>query len=283
MKPFRWNLKKKEQLGSLLDVIAEDVYGEYEEQLVECASKVVGRSCGRKIIFIGRSPENIFDYLSGVFEGTSHENNIDILNISNRFRDIDDIKNQLPKAYEALKEHFIELGISPSQILTESKGVNFCDLVASGGTFEQLFEFIQKWSNEDKSDFRSVVSKLSFTGITERTKNSPNTWRWQQNVDWVKEHDKLTVKNVSIPVELWNYLGNRQNKVAKTNNPERWGDEEVMLPPREEGNIRALKQAYELYNVGQDKRMSFAQKLASTQEFREPWLRALVNEIKRTA
>ncbi|MBU2714522.1 hypothetical protein, partial [Zooshikella harenae] len=172
---------------------------------------------------------------------------------------------------------------SPAQIISEPTGICFSDLVAWGGTFERLFEFIQKWVLEYKQDFPAVVGKLSFLGITQRTKNSPNTWRWQQNASWVKEHPKLTVKNVSIPVELWDYLGNRQAKVAKTNYPERWGGHEIVSPPREDGNLKALKQAYQIYSLGIEQKREFAEKLASTQEFKDAWLRSLVNELKRSA
>lgn len=280
MKPFRWNIKKREQLGRLLDVEAECAYENYEDHLSDCAAKVVARSSDKRIIFIGRSPENIFDYLSGVFQGTSHEKKIDILNISNRFREIDDIKKKFPGAYDFLKEHFIEMGVSPKQIVSEHNGVCFSDLVAWGGTFQRLFEFIQAWCFEENHDFPAIVSKLSFVGITQRTKNSPNTWRWQQNADWVKGHNKLTIKNVSIQRELWDYLGNRQVKVAKTNSPERWGSEDVVLPPREEGNLQALKQARQIYLLGLEQKRAFAEKLAFTHEFREAWLRSLVNELK---
>ncbi|MDM8558355.1 hypothetical protein [Candidatus Parabeggiatoa sp. HSG14] len=283
MKPFRWNIRKKEQLGSLLDITAEEAYDDYEDHLAECASKVVARSGGRKLIFVGRSPENIFDYLSGVFENTNHESQIDILNISNRFMDIDNIRKELPLSYKALKDHFMVLGIAPNQIVLNTKGICFCDLVYWGGTFEKLFEFIQKWSIEERSDFPSIINKTSFIGITQRTKNNPNTWRWQQNADWVKNHNKLRVKNISIPERLWDYLGNQQVKVAKTNYPERWGGKEVMLPPREEGNIKALKQAYEIYCQGVKQKVLFAERLASNQEFKEPWLRSLVNELKKIA
>lgn len=93
MKPFRWNLKKREQLGTLLDIDAESTYADYEAHLVDCASKVVARSNGKKIIFVGRSPENIFDYISGIVQKTTFEESVDILNISNRFREVDDIRN----------------------------------------------------------------------------------------------------------------------------------------------------------------------------------------------
>lgn len=88
MKPFRWNLKKPEQLGSLIKGEKNSAYYGYTEDLLDCSAKIIARSSNRRVVFVGRSPENIFDYLSGVFAGTSHESSIDILNISNRFKSI---------------------------------------------------------------------------------------------------------------------------------------------------------------------------------------------------
>lgn len=282
MKPFRWNLNKREQLGRLIEGEGSPSYPGYEHELAECAVKVVARSSGRRIIFVGRSPENIFDYLSGVFNATSHESKIGMLNISNRFRDIESIKQELPTSYLALKDHFSALNISPKDIATDQEGVCFCDLVASGGTFEQIFSFIQAWVLEENKDLRAVEHKLSFVGITQRTKNSPNTWRWQQHANWVVEHNRLIVKNVSVPASLWDYLGNRQRKVSKTNVPEAWGDDELLLPPRDEGNIKALKQAYNIFTLGAAQRKDFAEKLAMVQEVKETWLRDLISELKRS-
>ena len=281
MKPFRWNLKKREQLGDLLVGDTDPFYEGYEQELAECSAKVIARSANKRIVFVGRSPENIFDYLSGVLQGTEHENKLDILNISIRFRRIDETKVASPKAYEALKEHCISLGISPQDILSEPKGICFADLVSTGRTFESLFEFIRDWSIEDNLDFPAIVRKLSFIGITQRTKNSPNTWRWQQHAEWVKAHPQLTIKNVSVHMYLWGYLIDYQQKVAKSNSSKHRGNEEILLPPRDDRNIMALKQAYQIYNLGLSEKRQFSRQLSETQEFKEAWLRGLVSELRK--
>jgi hypothetical protein len=43
------------------------------DDLRPCASSVVGRCGGGRLVFVGRSPESLFDYLSGVFDGTAWE------------------------------------------------------------------------------------------------------------------------------------------------------------------------------------------------------------------
>jgi len=106
VKPFRWNLKKREQLGSLVSGSFAVGFGGYEDELAECAAKLLARSSSRRLIFVGRSPENIYDYLAGVLHNTSYENKVDILNISNRYRDPFEIRNELPAAFNALKQAF---------------------------------------------------------------------------------------------------------------------------------------------------------------------------------
>ena len=280
MKPFRWNLAKREQLGGLLSGDINFVYSDYEIELEDCTAKVLARSKNRKIIFVGRSPENIYDYLAGILQNTKHENRMDLLNISNRFRDVREIRNEIPQSYDALKQHFQELEISPQQLISSSVGICFSDLVASGGTFEQLFIFLKTWAIEDGLDFKSVAKKIGYIGITQRQKNSPNTWRWNQRLDWVKDYREMYIKNVSVPESLWNYLGNQQHKVTKGNVPENWGRDEILLPSREENNLQALRQAYQIYQLGLSRRSQMAARLAVCPEFREPWLRTLSTELK---
>ncbi|MCR9142947.1 MAG: hypothetical protein NXI24_11890 [bacterium] len=280
MKPFRWNIKKREQLGDLLAEPAAEAYDAYPAELAECAAKVVARSANKRIVFVGRSPENIFDYLSGVFEGTSHASKLDVLNISNRFAAIEEIQRENPGAFAALRAHFHDLEVSAGQIVANKTGVCFCDLVAEGGTFAQIFRFFELQAREDNIDLRALVQKLGFLGITVRMKTSPNTWRWQQHADWVRAYPRLFVKNISAPDSLWTYLGNRQVKVAKTNPPARWGSAEILHPPREAGNLSALRQAYDLYRLGSTQRKEFVELLAATPEFKDPWLRKLASELK---
>lgn len=280
MKPFRWNLKKREQLGSLLDGEKGSVVLHYLDELRECAAKVLARSDQRNLIFVGRSPENIFDYLSGVLQNTSWEYNIENLNISNRFKKIADIANQLPESYKSLKQHCELLHLSPAQLISSETGVCFVDLVSEGNTFDRLFEFYDRWCAEEKADLASVWKKLRFLGITIRTKNSPNTWRWYQHADWITNNRDLTAQSISIDHEFWSHMGDYQPKTINPNPPEKWNDESILSPPRSENRLEGLRVAYEIYQFGLSDKENFSKELAKLQEYKEPWLRKLSLEIK---
>ncbi len=279
MEPFRWNLAKREQLGRLVESDPKLPPELPIQEFAECAAKIVARSEDRRLVFVGRSPESIFDYLSGVFSDTPWSSRLHLLNISNRFRSIESIKNEMPHAFQALRDHFEACHASPSMMVADPAGVSFCDLVSEGGTFEKVFELIYSWSRELAIDRNSLRKKLGFVGVTERRKNSPNTWRWQQHADWVQDH-RVDVTNISISYRLWSYLGDYQPKVTKSNPPATWGTEEILLPPREESHVDALNKAYAIYRHGISDKRSFATRLARLDEFKKPWLRQLAHALK---
>ncbi len=257
MKPFRWDLKKQEQLGKLLDGQRATFFDGFFSELLECAQKIVSINQGASFVFVGRSPESIFDLLTGAYEGRPEQEHLIHLNISNRFQSIRKLQGEMPFQYEALKLHFLDLGLSPDQIVQAPRQVCFVDLVYAGGTYELLFEFLKNWCAEEKSDFSALKRKIKFLGITERTKNSPNTWRWQQHADWVKDNPEIEVKNISISRLLWGYLGDYQEKVENSNHPKKWGDNEMLLPPRGQENFRALRLAYDVYLYGKENASKF--------------------------
>src|SRR5215467_8668866 len=81
--PFRWDLVRPDQLGTLLDGYeAPDLW--FATDLIACAAKVLARCGGGRILFVGRSADSIFDLLSGVLADTSWRDRLDRLPFSFR-------------------------------------------------------------------------------------------------------------------------------------------------------------------------------------------------------
>lgn len=273
MKPFRWNLKKKEQLGGLLTGKRSPHYSGYINDIRKYSAQIFGRSEDRRMIFVGRSPANIFDYLSGVFQDTLLDDRIENLNISNRFYEINKLAKEIPDSYSSLKEHFKSLSLSPMQLISSKRGICFVDLVSEGSTFDRLYEFIHKWSNEEKVDSAAVWNKIKFLGLTNKTKNSPNTYRWSQDAIWLEDKVDIKAQSISIPWQMWDHMGNYQSKSSNTNKPEMWNDENILLPPREKERLEALRTAYDIYLIGLQETATFSKEIAKTPEYKEKWIR----------
>jgi len=276
--PFRWDLSRREQLGQLLSGEAEVFPAGYLEDLRETAAKVVARAGDGDLVFVGRSPENIFDYVSGAFSELKSRRSLTLLQGS--FSRIPD--DLTLSELEPILGYFRSERIDPQSLASSGKVVRFVDVVAYGRTFLWLVRTIRAWSERERADWNAVKRRIGFIGLTSRTKNSPNTYRWQQDDAWLQHGENIFVKNVSVHRFVLNYFADTGPKVTPSHNRHRWGSEEALRPPREEERLMALRGAVQLYDLGKDRteRSLFARVLAEQPEMSEPWLRRLVLELK---
>ncbi|HLL14841.1 MAG TPA: hypothetical protein VK388_07250 [Pyrinomonadaceae bacterium] len=280
--PFRWDITRRNQLGSLVEGEAAATYCDFREHLLSCCSRVLAFAGDSDLIFVGRSPESVFDHLSGLLFDTSWFDRLELLHFSMRFRDEVEIRREHPAAIEAMRAYLGRLGLHPEGVATRERPAAFIDLVASGDTFGRLVTFLYNWSRDVDYDWNAVRRRIRLVGITEQTKTSPKTWRWQQHAAWLPLVGRGAVKNVSVPYALWNYLGNYQDKVSFSYTPSRWGDEAFSSPTHHEGQLRALRLALGLFELGRQRsqREQLASRLVREPAMRHGWFRMLVQELR---
>jgi hypothetical protein len=280
--PFRWDLTRRNQLGSLVEGEAAATYNSFSDHLLACCSRAVAFAGDSDLIFVGRSPESIFDHLSGLLFDSSWFNRLELLHFSMRFREEAEIRKEHPEAVQAMRAYLESLGLHPEGLATRSRPVAFIDLVATGDTFGRLVTFLHNWSQDIGYDWNAVRRRIRLIGITERKKTSPNTWRWQQHATWPILLGRGSVKNVSIPFDLWNYLGNYQDKVSLSYTPSRWGDPALTSPTHDERQLKALRLALELFELGRtrERRQQFISLLVREPAMRHSWFRMLVQELR---
>ena len=277
--PFRWNVSKQEQLGSLVDGAKAESYPQFSDDLLKCCSKTISFCDNSNLVFVGRSPESIFDHLSGLLSRTSWSKRCTLFNISIRYNSLEELSAHKIVDFQS---QLLDNNLSPQDIINSPLSTCFIDLVSSGSTLGNLSEALLYLGKKQKLDVSALKRKLRYVGITWQTKTSPNTWRWQQNVDWVADYKPSVIKNVSIRGRLWNYLGNNQQKVSPSNPPRRWGDEELQNPPHKTNHIESLRLALYLFRLGNSRKcqLEFAKQLSTETGMKYSWFRSLVNEIR---
>ncbi|WP_422861539.1 hypothetical protein [Flagellimonas sp. W118] len=144
-----------------------------------------------------------------------------------------------------------------------------------------LIEIIKHWSITEKNDWQSIKSKIRIVGVTERTKNSPNTWRWQQQPKSQQVLDGIKVKNVSVGWNFWSELGNNQNKVTPSNSPDKWASEEISRPNINKKHLEGLNFAYKLNILGlnEEVRNRFKTSMQEQIEMEQKWFKEWYKEI----
>ena len=90
------------------------------------------------------------------------------------------------------------------------------------------------------------------------------------------------IKNVSIPKELWEYLGNYQFKVTRSFTPARWAHPDSARPTYNDEQLKALRLAYDLFEYGmkRERREELAASMTKEPSMKFGWFRRLVQEIR---
>jgi len=281
-RPFRWNIAKREQLGRLVEGEAEVPYVDFVQDLQQCCARIISFLGDAHATFVGRSPECIFDHLSGLLADSTWKERMTLFNISmSGWWPGSDMHRKIGST--RLREQLTAMELSPESLIARKNAVAFVDLVSSGGTFTQLNRAIFEWVSVDKLDEAAVRAKVRFIGITGQEKTSPNTWRWQQPKTWTQSYRSDAIKNVSIPGRLWDFLGNYGDKATPSNPPWRWGSSAMAQPPTDECHRRALRLALKLYELGlqRDTRLGFTKLLARQPGMDQAQFRSLITELRK--
>ncbi|MFC6081734.1 hypothetical protein [Sphaerisporangium aureirubrum] len=275
-RPFRWDLVRRDQLGTLLDGVPE-ARPVFLEELVECAAKILARSGDGDLRFVGRSGDSVFDLLSGALAGTARRDRVRLLPFSYRYDD-----PLLPHEVRQLRVNLEAMGVCPYRLARRTRPMVFTDLVCDGRTFANLYGLLRDWIADEREPWEVIRLKLRFLGATSRKRTSPKTWRWWQQAAWPRDLPRSAVTNVSIPGALWHYLGDCQHKITPSFRRTLWDDETVTVPRHDEKATAALAEAAALVELGRTRevRAAMARHLAAEPAFSEPWLRTLTLELR---
>ncbi|HEX6041870.1 hypothetical protein, partial [Longimicrobium sp.] len=249
-------------------------------ELRALAVRTVALAGDARLVFVGRSPESVYDYLAGALAATAWSDRCALLSIS-----LGDRGPETPAGLAALRAHLRALDLAPARIASAPRPIALVDLIWKGRTFGALSSLLAEWAREEGVDVAAVRRRLRWVGITVRTKNSPRTWRWFQQLEWTRDYPRSALRGISIDDWMWTFLGDAQHKTMVQNHAGRWGSDELREPPRDGDTLNALRNAYEIHAHARtpEERARFAAGLAARVEMREPWLRSLVVALRRGA
>ncbi|WP_406263409.1 hypothetical protein OH779_11175 [Actinacidiphila glaucinigra] len=285
--PYRWSLSRArggvppDRLGALTEGAASPSLW-YLPELTVCTGKVLARSGGADLCFVGRSLDSMYDLLTGAFEGSSREGPPLRLPLSLRLR-----RHPAPAHTARLREHLAAAGLAPHALARRTRPVALVDLVSEGGTYDTLFAALADWVRESREPWPAIRRKLRFVGVTHRRRTSPNTWRWQQNTagGWARSLPSGHVAGVSLHPGVWSYFGDEQAKLQPSFPPPRWFDAYAAEPWHGPDLPAALAESLALVEAGRGRsvRAELVRVIAREPGFADREVRALVAPLRGLA
>lgn len=283
--PFRWDLVTPDRLGSLLDGTTDPNLW-FADSLIGCASKVIARSGGGDPYFVGRSLDSMFDLLGGAFAGLATAPGLHRLPFSFERPAVEVTARNwatrplAPAEIGTARDLLSAVGLAPQALVRRTSPAAFVDVAARGRTFTELFTLLRDWIAEERVPWDVARTKIRFVGVTSRTKTSPNTFRWQQHLDWTSRLPARAIVNVSLDPTVWSYLANSQVKLTRSYRPDRWLAA-ADGPARDERTRQALAEAVALDRYGRTPtaRRLMAAGLDGEPALDQAWLRTLQADL----
>ena len=271
-RPYRWDLVRPDQLGTLLERAGKPSLW-FLEELIECTAKVVARAGDADLFFVGRSADSVHDLLSGTaWRERIHQLPLSFAGTYDGLADSD---------VERLRAYLTSAGLSPHD-LARGRPKVFVDLVYTGRTFTDLFGLLRDWIEDEREAWSVVRGRIRFLGITIREDTSPSAWRWQQHVDWPAELPANAVRNISLAWPVWHYFGDAQAKLTPSFPRPRWSDENGQAPEHTDRRLMALAEAVAIVEAGRSKaaRDLLVRYLRGEPAMAESWLRTLITRLR---
>ena len=281
-KPFRWSIARREQLGSLVNELTQPPDAAFLDELRATAARVLAFANDADLAFVGRTPENFYDYLSGAFADMAKAPRLHLVQFSLRWIQRGDTATLSKENLEALRAYFEDEGVDPAAIACGARPLALVDMIQHGGTMHSLVTILHLMARDQGADWNAVQRRLKIIGLRDRTKNSPNTWRWQQHQDWLHLIPDADIKNVSASHDFICYITGGQPKVTESFHAGRWREPDRTAPEASREQREAIAHAAFLYDLGRSKeeRRALAALIAETEQMRQPATRALVLALR---
>jgi hypothetical protein len=149
--PFRWDVTRPEQLGRLAEGRPAESYEGFLDDLRVCCARVVtaighltAGAGGGDVLFVGRSPESLYDYLRGVCRDTGWARRLGMLNVSLRWADESRLGAKYPAGLWSLRGYLAALGLDPVSLAARPSPAVLVDLVCNGSTFGNLVRMLRR-------------------------------------------------------------------------------------------------------------------------------------------
>lgn len=263
----------------------------FGDDLIRLCARIVAMGCQYDLVFVGRSLDSIFDYLSGLFRETSFRWRLGRLHVSLWGCRPERERQRL----QAIRRYFKSQNLDPAGLRNRKRPVAFVDIVSSGSTFQSLIKLLMEWCAEEGVQWRPIASKLRFVALVQDCRSScwdpaprsrrPNCTRtdWCKGDSLIKALKGGSIKSIFVNWQLWGYLGNWQAKCADSYPPSQWGLEAAFRPSHNEERLRGLALAIYWHKEGlkRSSRRRFADLLCQEREMKHRALRDLVLQLKK--
>lgn len=252
-----------------------------------CGTLIAKCDDASKIVFVGRSPELLYEYIRACYGNTDYESRFAVFLFSCRisgFKDYVDWKHYAPLSRMKLRPYMRALGIAPNDIIRRKRPTAFVDYVHLGTTMNCLFYLLAEWCIEENLDFRGMISKLRIISI-ERTEAREQSWDTYgadplcEN-EWIRNLGTRRVRRIWIPHNTWCSFAETTAKSCSSYTSEKWGTEGMVEMTEDRYFGLLFCRIHYNYGASREGRAALRRAIGTQAEIRWTWLREWLGMLR---
>jgi hypothetical protein len=200
----------------------------YLDNIAKCSAYILNYCRDGELFFIGRSPENIYDFLCGAFDKFSTwRERLHYVIIS--MRGYTDYNSLTSEQSDAIKSYLTQCGLHPKDIIQRKRRTCLVDFIYSGGTLLDFTSFLKDWTKDERLSVKDMQYKIEFI-LMEKESHKLESITTDAHC-FVKEfvNDYGWGKNsyhlISVPDNFWYNCAEYSSKSIESYTVEIWGNE----------------------------------------------------------
>lgn len=225
-------------------------FNKYINDIIKTSAKILNYCRDGELFFIGRSPENIYDFLLGALDSPWNEK-LHLVLLS--MEGYEDYKSLLSGQKKAIQCYLTNCGLHPQTIISRKKRTCIVDFTCRATTIDNFLLFMEKWTLEEKLSLGCMQGKIETILIQKQSdfdssKNELFDAHFINYYGWNKNSFHVIATDDSFWLDCCENL----EKITLSYIVVQWGDEEYIeamnLP-----DPKGKEHAYVSYSYGRSK------------------------------
>ncbi len=226
-------------------------FTKYIKDIIETSAKILNYCRDGDIFFIGRSPENIYDFLLGALD-SPWKDRLHLVLIS--MAGYEDYNSLSSMQKSSIQSYLTNCGLHPQAIISRKRRTCLVDFVCRATTIDNFLLFMGKWVLEEKLSLGDMQSKIETILIQKQSdfKSSNNELYDAHYINYYG-WGKNSLHVFPVTDSFWLDCCDNLEKITLSYVVDAWGDSEyieAMNYPDHKGK----EHAYVSYLYGQSKR-----------------------------
>lgn len=228
------------------------------DNVIQISAWILNYCRDGELFFFGRSPENIYDFLSGVFKDFSWKDRLHLVLLSTRYTKYEETLYDVitDEQKTSVKKYLTSVGLHPKDIIQRKRRTCLVDFIHSGYSINNFVTIMERWCQEEKLSVKDMLFKFEFIMIekeehvVELAEKGVEPYFMMTDIVNKCGYQSNSYHLITISDKLWESFSENPEKVTESYPAYKWGDDDQINFINSHHDIVGIFKARLAYDYG---------------------------------